>query len=148
MMNGNDCVLYWNDEPIACLTSNGLSEAVSFINTAKRTQSGALKVLPVSNSYQITFEAVMVSDLGMTWNDLALLARDQVIGSWELTGVNDSGFGFLSNLEMSANSGGIITFTGAITGFGEIIPLDQDQYVWYQNIDTYVDNAGNYVFVQ
>lgn len=147
MMNGNDCILYWNDEPIACLTSNGLSEAVSFINTAKRTQSGALKSLPVSNSYQINFEAVMVSDLGMSWYDLSMLARNQVIGSWELTGVNDSGFGFLAGLELTANSGGIITFTGVIIGYGEIIPLDQDQYVWYQNIDTYVDNGGKYVFL-
>lgn len=147
MMNGNDCILYWNDEPIACLTSNSLSEVLTFLNTAKKTQKGAIKSIPVANSYQINFEAVMVSDQSMSWNDLALLAREQVIGSWELTGVNDSGFGFLSGLEITANSGEIITFTGTIVGFGEIVPLDQDQYVWYQDIDTYVDNAGNYVFV-
>ncbi|MFA5243715.1 MAG: hypothetical protein WC380_00305 [Pedobacter sp.] len=146
MMNGNDCILYWNDEPIACLTSNGLSEAVTFINTAKRTQSGALKSIPLANSYQINFEAVMVSDLGMSWEDLSILMRAQVIGGWEMTGVNDAGTGFLSNLEMVSNSGEIITFTGTIVGFGEIIPADVDQNVWYQDVDVYVDN-GVYVFV-
>jgi len=146
MMNGNDCILYWNDEPIACLTSNGLSEAVTFINTAKRTQSGALKSLPLANSYQINFEAVMVSDLGMSWDDLAILMRTQVIGGWEMTGINDAGTGFLSNLEMVSNSGEIITFTGTIIGFGEIIPLDVNQNVWYQDVDVYVDN-GLYVLV-
>jgi hypothetical protein len=146
MINGNDCILYWNDEPIACLTSNGLSEAVTFINTAKRTQSGALKSLPLANSYQINFEAVMVSDLGMSWDDLAILMRTQVIGGWEMTGINDAGTGFLSNLEMVSNSGEIITFTGTIIGFGEIIPLDVNQNVWYQDVDVYVDN-GLYVLV-
>lgn len=145
-MNGNECILYWNDEPIACLTSNGLSEAVTFINTAKRTQNGALKSIPLANSYQISFEAVMVSDLGMSWDDLAILTRSQVIGGWEMTGTNDAGTGFLSNLEMVSNSGGIITFTGTIVGFGEIIPADFIQHVWYQNVDTYVDN-GLYVLV-
>ena len=147
MMNGNDCILYWNDEPIACLTGNSLAEVLTFLNTCKRTRLGALKSIPMANSYQINFEAVMVSDLGMSWEDLSQLVRSMEVGTWEMTGTNDSGFGFLSNLEMVSNSGEIITFTGTIQGIGEIIPLDLDQYVWYQDVDTYVDEGGKYVFV-
>lgn len=146
-MNGSLDILKWNDEPIACLTSNGIAETMSFLNTSKRTQLGALSVLPVAHSYQISFEAVMVSDMGMSWDELALLMRYQQIGSWEMTGVNQSGLGYLSNLELIANTGENITFTGVILGQGEIIPADLIQQVWYQDIDTYVDEGTKYVLV-
>ena len=81
MTNGNDCVLSWNGEVVACLTSNSLSEVLSFLQTSKKTINGAQTSIPVANSYQINFEAVMVSDLGMSWNDLSLrLLRWQKYG--------------------------------------------------------------------
>ena len=147
MINGNDCILLWNGEPIACLTSNSLSENVSFLNTSGRTASGALAVIPVANSYVIDFSAVFVSDLNMSWDDLSLLARSMQLGEWEMTGINDSGFGYLSNLEIIADSGGIITFSGQIIGYGVIVPPDTVYSVWYQDVDTYVDNGGKYVFL-
>ena len=147
MINGNDCILLWNGEPIACLTSNSLSENVSFLNTSGRTASGALAVIPVANSYVIDFSAVFVSELNMSWADLSLLARSMQLGEWEMTGINDSGFGYLSNLEIIADSGGIITFSGQIIGYGVIVPPDTVYSVWYQDVDTYVDNGGKYVFL-
>lgn len=147
MINGNDCILLWNGEPIACLTSNSLSENVSFLNTSGRTASGALAVIPVANSYVIDFSAVFVSELNMSWTDLSLLARSMQLGEWEMTGINDSGFGYLSNLEIIADSGGIITFSGQIIGYGVIVPPDTVYSVWYQDVDTYVDNGGKYVFL-
>lgn len=147
MINGNDCILLWNGEPIACLTSNSLSENVSFINTSGRTASGALSVIPVANSYVIDFSAVFVSDLNMSWADLSLLARSMQLGEWEMTGINDSGFGYLSNLEIISDSGGIITFSGQIIGYGVIVPPDTVYSVWHQDVDTYVDNGGKYVFL-
>jgi len=147
MINGNDCILLWNGNPIACLTSNKLSENLSFLNTSGRTASGALTVLPVANSYVINFDGVFVSDLNMSWTDLSLLARSMQLGEWEMTGINDSGFGYLSNLEIIADSGGTITFSGQIIGYGVIVPPDTVYSIWYQNIDTYVDNGGKYVFL-
>ncbi len=146
-MNGNEAILYWNDEPIACLTSNSMSEVLSFLTTCKTTQAGALKFIPVANSYTINFEAVMITDDLMSWDSLSTLTRGMELGSWELSGIQDSGFGHLSNLEMVASSDGIITFTGAILGYGEIVPTDRIFNVWYQDVDTYVNNVMKYVFV-
>lgn len=146
-IEGNDCILKWNGEPIACLTSNSLSENLSFLNTSGRTASGALTVIPVANSYVINFDAVFVSDSDMSWDDLSLLARSMQLGTWEMTGINDSGFGYLSGLDVTADSGGIITFTGQIIGYGVIVPADTVYSVWYQDVDVYVDNGGKYVFL-
>jgi len=147
MINGNDCILKWNGEPIACLTSNNLSETLAFINTSARTLKGALSVIPVANSYTISFEAVFVSDLSMSWADLSLATRAMVLGDWEMTGVDLIGYGYLSGLDVISDSGGIITFTGQIIGYGLIVPSNTVYSVWYQDVDTYVDNGGKYVFL-
>lgn len=147
MINGNDCILKWNGEPIACLTSNNLSETLAFINTSGRTAKGALSVIPVANSYVISFEAVFVSDLSMSWADLSLATRAMVLGDWEMTGVDLIGYGYLSGLDVISDSGGIITFTGQIIGYGLIVPSNTVYSVWYQDVDTYVDNGGKYVFL-
>lgn len=147
MINGNECILTWNDEPIACLTSNSITEAMSFLATCKRTFSGASSHIPSTFGYTLTFEAVMVSGMGMSWDELSLLVRTQEIGSWGLTYVNDTGRGYLANLELVANSGENIIFTGSIQGIGIITPLDAVYYVWFQDIDTYVDEGTKYVLV-
>jgi hypothetical protein len=146
-IDSNDCILKWNGEIIACLTSNNLSENLSFINTSGRTQAGALTVIQVANSYTISFDAVFVSDLSMSWKDLSLAVRSMQLGDWEMTGVDLMGFGYLSGLDIIADSGGIITFTGQIIGYGVIVPSDTIYSVWYQDVDTYVDNGGKYVFL-
>jgi hypothetical protein len=146
-INSNDCILKWNGNPIACLTSNNLSENLSFINTSGRTEKGALTVIPVANSYTISFDAVFVSDLEMSWQDLSLAVRSMQLGDWEMTGVDLMGFGYLSSLDIVADAGGIITFTGQIIGYGEIVPSNTVYQVWYQDVDTFVDNGGKYVFL-
>ena len=147
MINGNECVLYWNDEPIACLTSNSLAEVLTFLGTSKKTINGAQTFKPVANSYQINFEAVMVSDMGMSWQELSALAKSMELGEWELTGVEDAGFGWISNLDMTANSGELITFTGTIIGYGVIASAPITYNVWFQDVNTPVDEGGNYVLV-
>lgn len=151
MINGNECILLWNDEPIACLTSNSLSEVLSFLATSKKTINGAQTVKPVANFYSLNFEAVMTSDGPMSWADLSRLARAMRLGTWgfDLGGSmsGDAGFGFLSNLEMTASSGELIIFTGTIIGYGEITTYPLTLNVWYQDVDTPVDEGGNYVLV-
>jgi hypothetical protein len=145
MINGNEAILYWNSEPIACLTSNSLSEALSFLGTSDRTPKGALSFIPVANSYAITFEAVMAKDLFMSWDELSLLARNMELGQWDI--MEDAGFGYLSNLEMTANSGENIIFTGTILGNGVITSSPITWNVWAQSPDFNVDEGGRYVLV-
>lgn len=147
MINGNEAILKWNDEPIACLTGNSLSEVVQFLSTSKKTINGAQSIKPTSYSYSINFEAVMVYGIGMSWHELSLLARNMRLGSWEIEGVDDSGFGYLSNLEITANSGEIITFTGTILGNGGIVSSDIIWNVWAQSPEYNVDEGGRYVAV-
>lgn len=149
MINGNECILKWNGEPIACLTSNSISEILSFLGTSKKTINGAQTIKPVANSYTLNFEAVMVNDV-MSWAELSLLARAMRLGIWEFDlgdMAGDAGYGFLSNLEMTASSGEFITFTGTIIGYGEITTAPLTLNVWYQDVDTPVDEGGKYVLV-
>lgn len=146
-MNGNEAILYWNNQPIACLTSNSISEALSFITTCKTTRIGALSFIPQANSYTISFEGVFTPTDTMSWDTLATICRNMQKGNWTISGVQDEGFGYLENLEITSTSGENILFSGSILGVGEIT-RGGVQYVWYQNVDTYVDNSGNYVFVQ
>lgn len=144
-MNGNDAILYWNDEPIACLTSNSLSEILSFLSTSKKTINGAQTFKPVANSYTINFEAVMAVGVSMSWRDLSLLARNMQQGSWDI--LEDAGYGYISNLEIVANSGELITFTGTIIGNGVIVSSPITWNVWAQSPDYNVDEGGRYVIV-
>lgn len=144
-MNGNEAILYWNNEPIACLTSNGISEVLSFLTTSKKTARGAQTFKPVANSYSINFEAVMINGMAMSWQDLSLLCRNMRVGTWEI--MDDAGRGYLSNLELTANTGENIIFTGTIVGIGVIINADTVYHVWAQAPGIYVDNATKYVFV-
>ena len=145
MISGDDAILYWNDEPIACLTSNSLSEVLTFLATSKRTINGAQSFKPVANSYQINFEAVMASDMGMSWDELSALTRGMRLGTWDI--MDDAGYGYLSNLEMTANSGENIIFTGTIIGNGVIVSAPITWNVWAQSPSFNVDEGGRYVLV-
>jgi len=147
MMNGNEAILYWNDEPISCLTSNSLSEVLSFLATSKKTINGAQTFKPVANSYSINFEAVMAVGVGMSWDEIVILFRNMRQGMWDISGIDDAGYGYLSNLEMTANSGEIITFTGTIIGCGIIRSSPITYNVWAQSPSFNVSEAGRYVLV-
>ena len=145
MINGNEAILYWNGEPIACLTSNSLAENLSFLGTSGRTPIGALSFIPVANSYAINFEAVMNQGSAMSWYELSLLARSMELGQWDI--MEDAGFGYLSNLDMTANSGELITFTGTILGNGVIQSSPITWNVWAQSPSFNVDEGGRYVLI-
>lgn len=114
-MNGNEAILYWNSEPIACLTNNSINENLSFIATCKTSRKGALDFIPQTYSFELNFEAVMSKDSLMSWDTLSNITRSMQIGNWQITGLGQSGVGYLSNLEMTSNSGENITFTGTLT---------------------------------
>lgn len=144
MINGNEAILYWNEEPVACLTSNSLSEVLTFLATSKKTSRGAQSFKPVANSYSINFEAVMSS--GMSWERLVQDARYMRIGMWDL--LEDAGYGYLSNIEITANSGELIIFTGTIIGNGQIQSSPITWNVWAQSPSYNVDEGGRYVLVE
>jgi hypothetical protein len=114
-MNGNEAILFWNSEPIACLTSNSINENLSFLATCKTSRKGSSSFIPQTYSFGLSFEAVMSKDSPMSWERVSELARVMQIGNWSITGLGQSGLGYLSNLEIISNSGENITFTGTLT---------------------------------
>lgn len=145
-------ILYINDIPVGCLTSDSLSETIAFIQTCKTTEKGAIKSLGTLHAYSIPFEAVYVKDAALfTYFDLQDKGRNREIMDWSIiddeTTEGDAGQAFIENLSISGSSEDFLKFTGTLTGYGAISEYNAIQNVWYQNVDTYVDNGGNYVFV-
>lgn len=146
-------MLYINDLPVGCLLSNSLSESISFIKTCKSTQEMGQKQLGQLHSYSVNFEAVYAVDQAIIgWNDLKALGRSRTMMDWSMinldTNEGDAGEGFLESLEITGTSEDFVKFTGAITGYGEIVDAEINYYVWAQNAGVYVDNGGDeYVFV-
>jgi hypothetical protein len=145
-------ILYINDVPIGCLTSTGLSEAISFIKTCKTTQNGAGTSIGRQHSYSIPFEAVYSIDGAIvTYDDLREYGVNRELVEWALEDgdnlINEAGQAYLENIEMTASSTDFIKFTGTLTGYGAIVSSPITYNVWYQDVDTPVDEGGNYVLV-
>ena len=146
-------VLKINDKPVGCLTSNSLAVTIQFIQTCKTTAKGAIKSLGTLHSYSIPFEAVYVKDLAViTYQDLTVLGRNREMIEWDLVddepgGIMEAGFAYIENLQLTGNVEDFIKFTGTLTGYGEIVDSPITYNVWYQDIDTPVDEGGNYVLV-
>ncbi len=145
-------ILSINDKPVGCTITTGLSEQISFIRTCKTSEKGAVKSLGTIHSYSIPFEAVYVKDIAlMTYQDIQELARNREMIQWALDdsaeNVGESGFAFLENLQISGSSDDFLKFTGTLTGYGEIYDSPLTYNVWYQNVNTPVDEGGNYVLV-
>ena len=145
-------ILNINDIPVGCLTSNSLSETIQFLRTCKTTEKGAGKSLGTLHSYSIPFECVYSNDIAIiNYNDLKAFGRDRQKVAWSMvndeTGEGDEGFAFIESLDITGNTDDFIKFTGTLTGYGAISDYNAVQNVWYQNVNTYVENGGNYVFV-
>ena len=124
MILGSAAILNINGIPVGCLTGNSLSESVSFINTCKTTDRGAITPLAKLHDYSIDFKAIMTTDSLMSWEQLKDLGRDRIMLNWSIvnsvTSEGDSGTAFLQNLELLGDIGEFINFTGTLAGYGAI----------------------------
>jgi hypothetical protein len=145
-------ILYINDIPIGCLTSTGLSEAISFIKTCKTTQKGAGTSIGRQHSYSIPFEAVFTIDGAVvTYDEIREYGINRELVEWAMEDsdntINEAGLAYLENIEMTASSTDFIKFTGTLNGYGAIVSSPITYNVWFQDVDTPVDEGGNYVLV-
>jgi hypothetical protein len=118
--------------PVACLTSNGLAEALTFNEVQTKCDPGVIISTPNSYSYNIPLEGVLTDttsvggdDALASWDYLRNLMRGKTLVQWQITigepaFITDGGFGYFENLEMTAPAGDNITFTGSIKGTGDI----------------------------
>lgn len=135
-INGDDAILFIKRAssyvPVACLTSNGLAEALSFNEVQTKCDPGVIVSTPNAYSYTVPLEGVLTdttSSGGSTalasWDYLRTLMRNKTLIDWKIeigapAFITDSGQGYLENLEMTAPAGDNITFTGSIKGTGDI----------------------------
>ena len=136
---GNAEILYiWDGtdtyEPIACLTSNSISETVSEVTSVTKCNPQQTIRKAGTHSYEISFEGEFIKpETGKaSWTELKakLRALDNYTWKIETTYEDDStdveyGEGFFSDLEKTSPTGDeFITFSGTIMGSG--LPTDTD----------------------
>lgn len=118
--------------PIACLTSNGTAETVTFNEVQTKCDPGVIISTPNAYSYTKSLDGILTDTTSVggdtalaSWDYLSSLMRNKTLIYWkEAVGspvfLNEYGEGYIESLEMVANSGENITFTGSIKGTGDI----------------------------
>lgn len=128
MIDGSERILYlrvngaW--QPIACLTGNSISETVDTIGTTTRQNTGWSTFKPTKQSYTISFSANQDISVAsrVTYNTLKSLKRGMNLIEWKLeaisSGLVDIGYGYIIDLEETADVGRPMTMSGTIRGYG------------------------------
>lgn len=140
-IKGENNILYIYDGtaymPIACLTSNSISNAVSVIESQTKCFPGEIKKQPGSISPAIDFEGEFI-DTTSVGGDTAKASFDTLLGvqnareviKWKIdtdvpnttTSYKMYGFGVLTDLSLDAAAGDELqTFSGTIDVSGKIL---------------------------
>jgi hypothetical protein len=129
----------WNGvdayEPLACLTSNTLSETTNIIESQTKCSPGVIEKDAGSYSYELSAEGQCI-DTTSVGGETAKVSYDKLRGlqgalqTWKMTtGIADTaayyGSAIISDLEQSAEAGDtLITFSASFSGSGLIVTVD------------------------
>lgn len=140
-IKGDTIILYVYDgaayKPLACLTSNSLSQTRNIIESQTKCNPGLVLKDAGSLTYEITFEGNYI-DTTSTGASTTLASHDTIkslleLGSsydWKMdTGLADNaayyGTGVFSDLTLDASAGDeLATFSGTLSGSGAIVNVD------------------------
>jgi hypothetical protein len=123
-------------KPVACLTSNGISETTDFAETVTKCDPGVTVVTPTNYSYSISFEGLLTDTTTMggdtakaSWDAIKNIQRNKEEVQWKMATVASSlveqyGNGYFDSLEITGAAGENISFTGSIKGTGSISASD------------------------
>ena len=140
-IKGENLVLYiWDSaiyRPVACLTSNSLSETRGLIESQTKCSPGVIDKLSGTYSYEISFEGEKIdtTSVGAEVTKASFDYLHDVIDlgeaiTWRLdTGLTDDPFyygtGILTDNEGTDAAGDeLSTFSGTISGIGKIVKTD------------------------
>ena len=141
-INGENRILYIkiNGEflPIGCLTGDSFSETVEMLNTTTGGNAGWETSTPTTQSYNISFEGLVINTTLITVGDttkvsydrLKELKRNRTLIEWKSEDIDktfvESGKGYITELSDSSSIDEFISFNASIVGFGK---LDENSFV-------------------
>jgi hypothetical protein len=129
-------------KPVACLTSNGISESWDFAETVTKCDPGVTRRKPTTYSYEIPFEGVFTDTSGAggdtakaSWDTIKTIARAKTLTEYQIALLRTDGteepnfaaqFGtaYFSALDITGAEGEFITFSGTLLGDGDITETD------------------------
>ena len=85
-------------KPVACLTSNGISESWDFAETVTKCDPGVTRRKPTTYSYEIPFEGVFTDTSGAggdtakaSWDTIKNIARAKTLTEYQIALLRDNG---------------------------------------------------------
>jgi len=129
-------------KPVACLTSNGISESWDFAETVTKCDPGVTRRKPTTYSYEIPFEGVFTDTSGAggdtakaSWETIKTIARAKTLTEYQIAllktdGTEEPNFdaqygtAYFSALDITGAEGEFITFSGTLLGDGDITEVD------------------------
>lgn len=129
-------------KPVACLTSNGISESWDFAETVTKCDPGVTRRKPTTYSYEIPFEGVFTDTSGAggdtakaSWDVIKNIARAKTLTEYQIAllktdGTEEPNFAaqygtaYFSALDITGAEGEFITFSGTLLGDGDITETD------------------------
>ncbi len=140
-IKGDDIILYVHDgsiyRPVACLTSNSLSQTRNIIESQTKCDPGLVIKDAGSLTYEISFEGQYI-DTTSSGAEVTRASHDYIMGlmnsgekvTWKMdTGLTDTtdyyGEGVLADLSLDASAGDeLASFSGSLSGSGAIVTTD------------------------
>ncbi len=140
-IKGEGLILYVHDgsiyRPIACLTSNSLSQSKNIIESQTKCDPGVVIKDPGSVNYELSFEGRYI-DTTSVGAEITKASHDYLLSvfsntsnvNWKMdTGLTDTdayyGEGVFGDLSLDAAAGDeLASFSGTISGSGAIVTTD------------------------
>tara|TARA_R110000744_G_scaffold379811_1_gene498831 strand:- start:2169 stop:2720 length:552 start_codon:yes stop_codon:yes gene_type:complete len=131
--NGSNRLLYIKWEgvylPIGCLTSDSFSETSEMLNTTTRDNAGWKTSTPTNQSYNISFDGLIINTqfkegnpLKLSYDRLRILKRNRTLIDWKISDSGDLfvdlGKGYISSLSDSSSTDEFTSFSVEIEGYG------------------------------
>lgn len=152
---GHTRILYIKDgedyKPVACLTSNPMSEGAEMLRTTTAESGGWRTSIPTNQYFSIDFEGMQIAtgddfdDTMLSYDTLREKKRSKELVEWQIrsseSSTVDEGSGYIVDINEENQVGDFLTFSGTIEGFGEPV-FSRGAYAYWQNGDTMLFQNG------